>query len=56
MVAGSAGRNPAATTTLGVTRPTGTPALYCVSADHLTLAESIQVPGGETSGEMAVSL
>ncbi|MGO1463488.1 MAG: DUF2848 domain-containing protein [Marinobacter sp.] len=41
---------------IGVTPPSSTPLFYRVSADQLTTAETIQVLGGQTSGEVEVVL
>jgi len=58
-MAGWAGRDTAAVEEhirelelLGTPRPTRTPVFYRVAASLLTTAESIQVVGGETSGEV----
>jgi hypothetical protein len=41
---------------IGVTPPSSTPLFYRVSADQLTTAETVQVLGGESSGEVEVVL
>ncbi|GGE63303.1 hypothetical protein GCM10011533_14630 [Streptosporangium jomthongense] len=41
---------------IGVTPPSTTPLFYRVSADQLTTAETVQVLGSETSGEVEVVL
>src|SRR5690625_6781391 len=41
---------------LGVKRPSSVPLFYRVSADRLTIAERLQVLGGDSSGEIEAVL
>jgi hypothetical protein len=59
VVAGWTGRDPVARDkhiaeleAIGIARPASTPIYYRVAARRLTMADSIEVSGGETSGEV----
>ena len=59
VIAGWTGRDPVARDkhiaeleALGIARPTSTPIYYRVAARRLTLADSIEVSGGDSSGEV----